>query len=230
METTPPSLKAQASDPHKTRVGVRANGDVGLSGVSEALAELHGEIAGGLLYTHHRANTNTSKTLEVTAFAYALIELLIEKGLLTEEELNERKRQVAMRLAEKFRDNGMGVVRQEPEYDKYNLDGSVEIDCESRLQFCHAACCRLQFALSRQDVEEGVLKWEFARPYMIKQDHDGYCAHLDRQACRCSVYQHRPVPCRAYDCRNDQRIWVDFERKIVNPELEKLFQHNGDGT
>jgi putative zinc- or iron-chelating protein len=230
METTTLSLKAQASDPPKTRADVLADGDVGLSGVSEALEELHGEIAGGLLYTHHRANTNTNKTLEVTSFAYALIELLIEKGLLTEEELNERKRQVAARLAEKFRDNGMGVVRQEPEYDKYNLDGSVEIDCESRLQFCHAACCRLQFALSRQDVEEGVLKWDFSRPYMIKQDHDGYCAHLDRQGCRCSVYQHRPVPCRAYDCRNDQRIWVDFERKIVNPELEKLFQHNGDGT
>src|SRR5215471_7721813 len=81
--------------------------------------QLRQELAGGLLYCHDRANTNTSKTLEVSAFAYALIELLIEKGLLTEDELNERKRQVAARLAEKFRDNGMGVVRQEPEYDKY---------------------------------------------------------------------------------------------------------------
>jgi hypothetical protein len=151
--------------------------------VAEILAELRQEVSGGLLYAHHRANGNTSKVLEVTSFAYALIELLVEKGLLKVEELDERKRQVATRLAEKFRDNGMGVVRQEPEYDKYNLDGSVEIDCESRLQFCHAACCRLQFALSRQDVEEGVLKWDFSRPYMIKQDHDGYCAHLDRQGC-----------------------------------------------
>jgi hypothetical protein len=198
--------------------------------VSAIIEELRGEVSGGLLYAHHRANGNTTKVLEVSSFAYALIELLVEKGLLTVDELDERKRQVAARLAEKFRDNGMGVVRQEPEYDKYNLDGGVEIDCESRLPFCRAACCRLQFALSRQDVEEGVLKWEFARPYMIKQDQDGHCVHLDRQSCRCSVYQHRPVPCRAYDCRKDQRIWVDFERKIVNPNLEKLFQHNGDKT
>jgi hypothetical protein len=197
---------------------------------SEVLEELRRELSGGLLYAHHRANGNTSKVLEVTSFAYALIELLVEKGLLTVEELDERKRQVAARLAEKFRDNGMGVVRQEPEYDKYNLEGGVQIDCQSRLQFCRAACCRLQFALSRQDVEEGILKWEFARPYMIKQGQDGYCAHLDRQGCRCSVYQQRPVPCRAYDCRKDQRIWVDFERRIVNPDLEKLFQHNGDKT
>src|SRR5262245_51921434 len=143
METTTPSLKAQASDPHKTRVGVRANGDVGLSGVSEALAELHGEIAGGLLYTHHRANTNTSKTLEVTAFAYALIELLLEKGLLTEEELNERKRQVAHRLSERFREAGMGVVFQDPEENKYKFQSPTGIDCENRIHLCKAACCRL---------------------------------------------------------------------------------------
>src|SRR6266508_3383213 len=125
-----------------------------LSAVAEVFDDLRGEITSGLLYTHHRANANTSKTLEVTSFAYALIELLVDKGLLTVEELDERKRQVAARLAKKFRDSGMGVVRQEPEYDKYNLDGGVQIDCESRLQFCRAACCRLQFALSRQDVEE----------------------------------------------------------------------------
>jgi Fe-S-cluster containining protein len=196
--------------------------------VTEVLEALRQEVGGGMLYTHHRANANTSKTLEVTSFAYALIELLVEKGLLTVEELDERKRQVAARLSEKFRDNGMGVVRQEPEYDKYNLEGGVQIDCESRLAFCRAACCRLKFALSRQDVEEGILKWDFAPPYMIKQGQDGYCVHLDRQGCRCSVYQQRPVPCRAYDCRHDQRIWLDFERKVVNPELEKLFQQDGD--
>jgi hypothetical protein len=33
--------------------------------------------------------------------------------------------------------------------------------------------------------------------------------------------------CRAYDCRNDKRIWADFERKIVSPELENLFQQSG---
>ncbi|MFQ5881377.1 MAG: YkgJ family cysteine cluster protein [Candidatus Methylomirabilales bacterium] len=185
---------------------------------------LRQEIVGGLLYNHHRTNANTSKTLEVTSFAYALIELLVEKGLLTVEELDERKRQVAERLAEKFRDNGMGVIRQEPEYDKYTFDGGVKIDCENRIHLCHAACCRLQFALSRQDVEDGVVRWDFARPYLIQQGKDGYCVHLERKTCHCSIYEHRPVPCRAYDCRNDKRIWLDFEKKIVNPDLEKVFQ------
>src|SRR5262245_27280134 len=224
METTTPSLKAQASDPHKTRVGVRANGDVGLSGVSEALAELHGEIAGGLLYTHHRANTNTSKTLEVMAFAYALIELLLEKGLLTEAELNDRKRQVALRLVEKLKDSGTGVMLQQPEIDKYTFEGGARIDCENRVHLCRAACCRLRFALSKQDLEEGMVKWDLAHPYLIARGEDGYCRHFERQSCRCTIYQHRPVPCRAYDCRKDTRIWADFEHKVVSAELEQLFQ------
>jgi hypothetical protein len=87
----------------------------------EASEQLRQELIGGLLYCHHRANTNTSKTLEATAFAYALIELLIDKGLLTEEELNERKREVGKRLVEKLKNNGMGVMLQQLEMDKYEF-------------------------------------------------------------------------------------------------------------
>ncbi len=190
----------------------------------EPFDQLRQELVGGLLYCHDRENANTGKMLEVTAFAYALIELLIEKNLLTEEELNERKRIVAQRLVEKFKDNAMGVMLQQPEIDKYQFEGGAEIDCENRVHLCKAACCRLRFALSKQDVEEGVVKWDLSRPYLIARGTDGYCRHLERGSCRCTVYPHRPVPCRAYDCRNDKRIWADFENKVVSPELEKLFQ------
>jgi Fe-S-cluster containining protein len=186
--------------------------------------QLRDEVVGGLLYCHDRANTNTSKTLEVMAFAYALIELLLDKGLLTETELNERKRQVAGRLVEKLKDNGIGVMLQQPEIDKYTFSDGAQIDCENRLHLCKAACCRLRFALSKQDLEEGVVKWDLARPYLIARGTDGYCRHFERQGCRCGIYQHRPVPCRAYDCRNDKRIWADFANHVVSPELEELFQ------
>src|SRR5262247_1047008 len=136
---------------------------------------LRQELVGGLLYCHDRENTNTSKTLEVMAFAYALIELLLEKGLLTEEELNDRKRQVALRLVEKLKDSGMGVMLQQPEIDKYTFEGGARIDCENRVHLCRAACCRLRFALSKQDLEEGIVKWDLARPYLIARESDGYC-------------------------------------------------------
>jgi Fe-S-cluster containining protein len=182
------------------------------------------EIAGGLLYCHSRLNSNTSKLLESASFLYALIEVLAEKGLVQIDELEDKKREVATRLLDSFLDRGMGVAMQEDERDKYNFSETVEIDCASRVHLCHAACCRMSFALSQQDVEEGVVKWDLGRPYLIAQDSDGYCRHLDRESNCCTVREQRPLPCRGNDCRQDKRVWVDFENRIINPELEALFE------
>jgi Putative zinc- or iron-chelating domain len=180
---------------------------------------LRDEIAEGLRYTHFRADANTAKLLEVTSFVYAAIDLLSEKGLLDIAELDERKKQAAANLMEKFSDRGMGVVYQKPEADKYAFRGGASIDCENHIHLCKAACCKLPFALSRQDVEEGIVRWEFSAPYLIAHGKDGYCQHLDREKKCCSVYAHRPLPCRGYDCRNDRRIWLDFENGVVNPKI-----------
>lgn len=183
--------------------------------------DLRQEVAEGLLCAHSRLNANTAKTLEAASFLYALIELLSERKLITVEELDERKKVVGKRLVEQLKENGMGVRLQQPEIDKHQFQGGVQIDCASRVHQCRAACCRLDFALSKQDVEEGVVKWDLSRPYMIAKDLDGYCRHLDRCTSRCTIYQHRPVPCRGYDCRNDKRIWLDFENRIPNPNLTR---------
>lgn len=193
------------------------------SSVEGAGSDFRGEVAGGLRYAHTRANANTAKVLEVASFAYAAIEMLAEKGLISIEELDRRKEVISQRLVEKFREEGIGAAYQDPEHDKYSFEGSVEIDCASRLPLCKAACCRLRFALSRQDVEEGVVQWDFSHPYFIASGEDGYCRHLDRGRMGCSIHERRPVPCRAYDCRRDKRIWSDFERRVVSPELDKLF-------
>lgn len=193
-------------------------------------AGMRAEVAGGLRYAHTRANANTAKVLEVASFAYAAIEMLAEKGLISIEELDRRKEAVSQRLVEKFREEGIGAAYQDPEHDKYSFEGSVEIDCASRLPLCKAACCRLRFALSRQDVEEGVVQWDFGHPYFIASGEDGYCRHLDRGCMGCSIHEQRPVPCRAYDCRRDKRIWSDFERRVVSPELGKLFATAAGGS
>ena len=161
------------------------------------------EIVGGLLYCHHRVNTNTSKTLEVAAFASALIELLIEKGVITAAELDERKRIRGQCLVEQLKDNGMGILLQQDSSDKYHIQNEIKIGCGKRLHLCKATCCRLQFALYEQDLEEDIVKWDLAHPYMIAQADDGYCRHLHRETCNCTVHQQRPLPCRADDGRQD---------------------------
>lgn len=190
---------------------------------SDSLEELRNDVAAGLMYAHGRENANTSKVLEVASFSYALIELLMERGVISVEELDERKKQVGQRLAEKFAEKGMGVALTNDEQDKYAYEGSVEIDCENRLALCRGACCRLSFALTVQDLEEGRVKWDLGRPYMIRHDEDGYCHHVERTSKSCGIYANRPVVCRAYDCRKDKRIWEDFEHRVVSPDLEKLF-------
>lgn len=188
--------------------------------------DLRQEVARGLLYTHSRLTSNTAKTLESSAFLYALVEILSDKGLITIDELDERKAVVAQRLQRQFREQGMGALFQDPEQDKYTYDKPAVVDCENLIHLCHGTCCRLPFALSHQDVREGIVHWDFGQPYLIDQGADGYCTHQERGdgnqgSCRCTIYANRPLPCRAYDCRNDDRIWLDFEKGIVNPLIER---------
>lgn len=179
------------------------------------------DISRGLQYSHLRINANTSKTLESASFLYALIELLKEKGLLTIEELDERKKQVAERLVRKFTESGIGLMYQDPEYDKYTFENESQVNCLERLPVCKAICCKFPFALSRQDVEEGIIRWDFSRPYLIAHGEDGYCVHLDRQTFKCTVREHRPVPCRGFNCQDSKRwqVWSDFDNMLINTHL-----------
>jgi hypothetical protein len=196
--------------------------DMGANLVVNENIKLRQEVAEGLLYVHMRLSENSNATLEAASFLYALVELLSEKGLIDIDALDERMRSVAIRLEKKNSKRGVGVFIQEnPEYDKYAFDGEAHIDCENRLPLCRASCCRLPFALSKQDVREGVIHWDLGQPYIIAQDTDGYCTHLERGSCLCTVWEQRPVPCRAYDCRKDNAIWLDFENRVINPEILK---------
>jgi Fe-S-cluster containining protein len=196
---------------------------------TEILSKIHKNLSFGLLYAHSRINANTTKNLEAASFLYALIELLNDKGLLTIEELDERKKQVAERLVKRFVESGLGLMYQDPEYDKYTFDQEADVDCQSRLHICKAVCCKLPFALSKQDVEEGIIRWEFGRPYLIAHGDDGYCVHMDRNTCKCTVREHRTVPCRGFDCKDNEKwhVWLDYEKKILNPELgERIDRDN----
>ena len=177
------------------------------------------EIVRGLVYTHNRANANTAELHKTSVTVAAVIDLLIDRGLIDAADLSARREQLAEELKRDYVSRGMAVAMQEFEVSKYEFKGGAEIDCESRLHLCKAACCRLPFALSKHDVQEGVVKWELGQPYMNARDEDGYCTHLDRTTHQCSVYNQRPIPCRGYDCRKDQRVWIDFEKRVVNPKV-----------
>jgi len=186
---------------------------------ADALNKARQDLVRGLLYVHSRLNLNTGEALEALSLVTALVETLVAKGLITPEGLDEAKRAAMQQLAGEFGAKEMGTLLQTAIEDKYDFKDEVTIDCASRVPLCRAACCRLKFALSKQDVREGIIRWEMEKPYLIEQGKDGRCVHLDRGALGCSVWKNRPAPCRAFDCRRDRRIWVDFEMRIPNPDL-----------
>jgi hypothetical protein len=103
--------------------------------------------------------------------------------------------------------------------DKHAV-ASPPIDCASLIHLCHARCCSFRVILSEADVREGKLRWELHEPYVLARGRDGYCTHLRETGCEC--YDDRPATCRSYDCREDKRVWIDFEQKIPAPMPEHV--------
>ena len=179
------------------------------------------EVGQGLAFLHGALGTGLLQTAEVQGHLYALTELLISKGVIGLKELERRKQAATQEALKEATDAWPGAQVHGDATDKYVVE-PVQIDCLQRLHLCHAACCRMEFQLSRQDLQENVVQWDFARPYRIRQRGDGWCAHCDPATKSCGVRDHRPLVCRQYDCREDRRVWVDFEKRIPAPELAEL--------
>ncbi len=168
------------------------------------------EVERGLRFTHVMMSVNQDQGNEAVAYVQALADVLVEKGLLKHEELEEPLEKARQEVAQVL----MPRVRLADMGDKYAEGQSVEIDCFARLPLCQARCCTFKFFLTKQDLDEGIARWDYGNPYWIKQAADGYCVHSDPQARGCTIHSKRPHVCRQYDCRSDKRIWIDFEKRI----------------
>jgi Fe-S-cluster containining protein len=193
-------------------------GDQSSAGPSQPLDKLEEKLAGGLHFTTIQGYMAHEALRENKATLSTLIELLVRKGVIQFHEIEQRKQEVNEALKATGASSGPQVHLVDTP-DKYTHQDQVEIDCEARYHLCKASCCKLWFALSVQDLDERIVKWNYSRPYSIAQAEDGYCVHLNRGSCACSIYKNRPLTCRTYDCRRDKRIWLDFEQRVINPEI-----------
>jgi Fe-S-cluster containining protein len=169
----------------------------------------------GLRFNHVVAMQTRQKVAELSASFYALVEAMIATGQLPLDEYERRRQLTVQRETERAQSEAKISLNDTP--DKYLLAELPKIDCEARLHLCRARCCTLVFPLSVQDLDERVVRWDYARPYQIGRRPDGYCVHNQVDGCHCTIYEKRPAVCRTYDCRTDARIWVDFEKRIPAP-------------
>jgi len=176
------------------------------------------DVERGLRFIHLMEVETRTELSQNSVDVTALADLLIAKGIISSRELDERKR--ATIPLQNERDHKRRLPLVGPGGDKYAL-ASPDVPCVENLALCRGACCSLVFNLGIQDLDEGVIKWEYGQPYRIRREH-GRCVHFDVERKGCGAYQHRPATCRTYDCRQDKRIWADYDKRIPAPDLDKL--------
>ena len=179
--------------------------------MADPLNELERQVEGGNLFAHSTLTEHASRINEAAAIVNGLVGLLVERGLIEGDELLAAVDSVRERTERAGHHAHVGIaVRVERDVEE------PDIDCEARLPICKAACCRLHFALSVEEVERGgPLRWELGHPYFNRHNADGYCHQWDGG---CKIYDDRPNPCRMYSCEHDDRIWKDFEGMVINQE------------
>jgi Fe-S-cluster containining protein len=177
--------------------------------------ELHRQVERGALFTHSALTNLSARINESDSFLYAIIDLMVRKGVMATEEIETFVQEVRRESIEK----------QETAHPNLSMRSDIEgdndytpVNCEERWPVCKAICCKLDFALNAEEVEAGHVRWDMGRPYFIRHEQNGFCTHLNTVTKGCGVYGHRPGVCKKYSCAKDTRIWKDFEKMELNEE------------
>lgn len=178
------------------------------------LDRLSRQVERGAFFTHGLLGQAADRLNELEPFVYGLIDVLVARGLLGRDELVAATAAARDELAEHDEQLTPGLAVRVEEADTE----PVPVDCAARMHVCHSACCRLDFALTVDEIEAGRARWDLGQPYFIRHEADGHCTHRDGDSGGCTIYEDRPTVCRRYSCAGDTRIWKDFERMELNHE------------
>jgi Fe-S-cluster containining protein len=78
---------------------------------------------------------------------------------------------------------------------------------------CPAICCQLKVILiAGDDPPQHFIDLDEDGQEIMGKGDDGWCAALDREAMRCSIYERRPFVCREFamgggDCIDEREKW-----------------------
>lgn len=181
----------------------------------DPLRDLERQAEQGALFAHAALKDQADRFNTTDALINGLVELLIRHDVVDAAELLESVESVRGQIAAAGAAAELNVAVR---VDGDAIADGPPVDCEARLPYCKAVCCRLRFPLSAEEVENGPLRWELGRPYFNRHGDDGYCHQCDSETHACHIYEQRPAPCRQYSCVGDTRIWKDFDAMVVNQE------------
>jgi Fe-S-cluster containining protein len=180
------------------------------------LHELERQVERGNLFAHTVLTEQAARANKTEALVHGLAELLIRRDVINAEDLLDAVNTTGTEIQKAGRQARLDVA--------IRVDGDAptvpaeEIDCEARIPYCKAVCCRMRWALTVEEIEHGPVRWDLGRPYFNRHNSDGYCEQIDPETFGCHVYEQRPGPCRQFSCKGDERIWKDFDAMVINQE------------
>ena len=182
----------------------------------EGSRELERQVEHGNLFVHAALTEQATRANQIEAVVNGLADLLVRLDVVSSADLVEAVETTRRQIAEAGQAASLDVaVRNDSDAPVVPAEA---IDCEARLPYCKAVCCRLRFALTVEEIESGPVRWDLGRPYFNRHGPNGYCHCIDDETLGCTVYDERPMPCRQYSCAGDTRIWKDFEAMEINQE------------
>jgi Fe-S-cluster containining protein len=181
----------------------------------DKLGDLERQMERGNLFAHTMFTKQAARTNQSEALLNGLADLLVRRELITAEDLVEAVNRTGEELERAGRRAKLEVALREDPVDEPPVE---HVDCETRIPYCKAVCCRMRWPLTIEEVEHGPVRWDLGRPYFNRHDTEGYCEQIDHETYGCGVYEQRPFPCRRYSCKGDDRIWKDFDAMVINQE------------
>ena len=166
-------------------------------------------------FTHNGLSTQAERIAELENLLYGLINTLAVDGNLNQQKLQKIAEAVKKESINTNTQFSAGISIRIDKKDA-DIHQSQPVNCAERMHICKAVCCRLDFALSTDELEGGKVKWDLGTPYRIRQNQDGYCTHIKKDNMCCGIYDDRPKVCSRYSCAGDKRIWTDFEKMELN--------------
>jgi Fe-S-cluster containining protein len=108
-------------------------------------------------------------------------------------------------------------VNDDIELDEYAEGIDPSVQCTA----CEAVCCRLTVVLMPEDdVPDWLVAHDTHGLATLAKGDDGWCAAVDPNTSRCTIYAQRPAICRKYamgspSCRDERRKW--YRRPLPTP-------------
>ena len=96
-----------------------------------------------------------------------------------------------------------------------NVSAGTDYDPTISCAACEACCCRLEVMLmGDDDVPVELTVQDRWGGWVMRRLDDGWCAALDRNTMKCTIYQRRPGVCRDYQVGANDCI-VERSRLLV---------------